>query len=93
MLLRLSYILSLVAFGCYFVDAFAGRRTVAVDWVLPLAAFACLFLIPATWIAFVRARRREEGVRLWPQIALLPFWLHSVFTSIAVIGWIAVGGL
>jgi hypothetical protein len=92
-LLRLSYVLSVLAVLSYFVDAADGKRTIAVDWILPLSGIVCVFLIPASWIAFARSRRRREDVSIWPHVGLIPFWLHSLAISVMLIGWIAIGGI
>ncbi|WP_442889244.1 hypothetical protein [Congregicoccus parvus] len=90
--LSASFFLCLLVIAGYSLDAIVGRKTVGGDWIMPLASIATVFVIPVAWVSFARSKKEERGSVI-PHIALFPFWLHGVFASVMLVGWLATGGL
>ncbi len=89
-----AYVLTVVtvaAYGMFYVDWYARF---ARKWLLPSSSLLLVVLIPVTWFLFARRKRiLSRPISVWPQLGLIPVWLHSLFIALWVLGWTSTGGL
>lgn len=93
MFTRASYLVTAVAISGYLMFLLNWQARFARKWVLPLSAMLLVVLIPIAWAATFRGRKKEKKEPIWPQVALVPVWLYSLYVSLLIIGWISIGGI
>jgi hypothetical protein len=89
-----SYILTgtvLAGYWMLYADVYAR---LARKWLLPGSSVLLLVLIPISWFLFARKKEAEPQRRgIWVQLALIPAWLHSLYISWWILGWMSIGGV